>query len=163
PVAAAPTPVPPPAPTPVPAPVVTPAPVLAPVATPTPSPSAEPPREVITPFVAADSTTATPSTPAPPVQQPPEPAAAPVAPPPADEGQVLGQIWEAATDGISRAVSPAAAAQVAKTFGFPLALMLAVLLFLIVQDRVDRRDPKLRTAPRNVFDTVVRFKEEHEL
>jgi hypothetical protein len=40
---------------------------------------------------------------------------------------------------------------------------LAVLLFLIVQDRVDRRDPKLRTAPRTVFDTVVRFKEEHEL
>jgi hypothetical protein len=41
--------------------------------------------------------------------------------------------------------------------------MLAVLLFLIAQGRVDRRDPKLHEAPRNAFDTVVRFKEEHEL
>ena len=82
---------------------------------------------------------------------------------PALGSDFLWQIWNAAADGISRAVSPEAAAQVATTFGFPLALMVAVLLFLVVQDRVDRRDPKLRTAPRNVFDTVVRFKDESEL
>ncbi len=79
------------------------------------------------------------------------------------DGGVLGQIIDAAADGITRVVSPEAAAQVAKTFSFPLALMMAVLLFLIVQDQIDRRDPKLRTAPRNVFDTIVRFREEHEL
>jgi hypothetical protein len=33
----------------------------------------------------------------------------------------------------------------------------------VVQDQVDRRDPKLRSAPRTYFDTIVRFKEEHEL
>jgi len=64
---------------------------------------------------------------------------------------------------VSQAVRPEAAAQVATTFGFPLALMLAVVLFLIVQDRVDRRDPKLHEAPSTHFDTVVRFQEEHEL
>jgi hypothetical protein len=164
-----PTPLPTPAPTPVAAPPPPPAvtPVPAPVPSPeaTPTPTAEPVRDAIIPLVAADDTPVEPPAAAPPpVQQPSDPAAAPAAPPTADdEGAVLGQIWEAATDGISRAVSPEAAAQVAKTFGFPLALMLAVLLFLIVQDRVDRRDPKLQTAPRTVFDTVVRFKEEHEL
>lgn len=81
----------------------------------------------------------------------------------AETDDVLGEIWDATTDGISRAVSPEAAAQVAKTFSFPLALMLAVLLFLIVQGRVDRRDPKLRAAPMTFLDTMVRFTEEDEL
>ena len=93
-----------------------------------------------------------------------DPVAAPVAPEVAGAtDNILGQIWSAATDGIGRAVSPEAAAQVAKTFGFPLALMMAVLLFLIVQDRVDRRDPKLRAAPMSFLDTMVRFAEEDDL
>lgn len=93
-----------------------------------------------------------------------DPVAAPVAPEVvAENHDILGQIWNAATDGIGRAVSPEAAAQVAKTFGFPLALMMAVLLFLIVQDRVDRRDPKLRAAPMTFLDTMVRFREEEDL
>ena len=58
---------------------------------------------------------------------------------------------------------PEAAVKVATTFGFPLGLMIAVVLFLIVQNQVDRRDPKLRTAPRHVYDTIVPFREEYEL
>jgi hypothetical protein len=93
-----------------------------------------------------------------------DPVAAPVAPSVAGEtDNILGQIWTATTDSIGRAVSPEAAAQVAKTFSFPLALMLAVLLFLIVQGRVDRRDPKLRAAPMTFLDTMVRFREEDDL
>lgn len=93
-----------------------------------------------------------------------DPVAAPVAPGIVGEtDNIIGQIWAAATDGIGRAVSPQAAAQVAQTFGFPLALMMAVLLFLIVQDRVDRRDPKLRAAPMAFVDTMVRFSEEEDL
>ena len=79
-----------------------------------------------------------------------------------EEADVVAQIVETAASGIRRAVNPAAAAQVARTFGFPLSLMLAVLLFLIVQDQIDRRDPKLRAAPRTIFDTFVRFREEAE-
>ena len=57
-------------------------------------------------------------------------------------------------------VRPAAAAAVATTFGFPLALMIAVLLFLLVQSLLDARDPKLRRRPSNGRDTVVKFQEE---
>ena len=60
-------------------------------------------------------------------------------------------------------VRPAAAAAVATTFSFPLALMIAVLLFLLVQNRVDGRDPKLRAAPQTARDTVVKFKHEVDL
>ena len=49
------------------------------------------------------------------------------------------------------------------TFSFPLVLMLAVLLFLFIQSEVDRRDPKLRAAPRTVAETVIPFEEEDEL
>lgn len=98
-------------------------------------------------------------------EAPTEPVAAPAAPSQelAPGTDFLGQVLDSAADGIAAAVRPEAAAQVATTFGFPLALMVAVLLFLVVQDRVDRRDPKLHAAPRNTFDTVVRFKDEHEL
>jgi hypothetical protein len=60
-------------------------------------------------------------------------------------------------------VQPAAAVAVASTFSFPLVLMLAVLLFLFIQSEVDRRDPKLRAAPRTVAETVIPFEEEDEL
>ena len=58
---------------------------------------------------------------------------------------------------------PEAALAVAAEFTFPLALAIAVLLFLVVQDQVDRRDPKLRTAPRHQNDTLIRFEPEEQL
>jgi hypothetical protein len=64
---------------------------------------------------------------------------------------------------VSTVVKPAAAAAVATTFGFPLALMIAVALYLIGQWRVDLRDPKLRAAPQTTADTVVPFEEEERL
>jgi hypothetical protein len=47
-----------------------------------------------------------------------------------------------ASGGISRA-----AARAAKEGAFPLALILIVLAYTVVQDRMDRRDPKLALAP----------------
>jgi hypothetical protein len=41
----------------------------------------------------------------------------------------------------------AVAQAVAKTASFPLALIAAVALFLLVQNMIDRRDPKLALAP----------------
>jgi hypothetical protein len=76
---------------------------------------------------------------------------------------VVRQILSAAADQVSRVVRPAAAAAVATTFSFPLALMLAVLVFLLVQNRVDERDPKLRVAPQTSGDTVVKFRDEVDL
>jgi len=91
------------------------------------------------------------------------PVSASVVPNGQDGESLLSEVWDAAAQGIGNAVSAEAAAQVVKTFGFPLALMMAVFLFLIVQDRIDRRDPKLRAAPRSFLDTFVSFKEEGEL
>ncbi|HYC06368.1 MAG TPA: hypothetical protein VEG29_00455 [Candidatus Binatia bacterium] len=64
---------------------------------------------------------------------------------------------------VSSVVKPAAAAAVATTFSFPLALMLAVLLFLLCQSFLDRRDPKLRAAPGSRTETTVPFEEEEKL
>jgi hypothetical protein len=52
---------------------------------------------------------------------------------------------------------------VAGEFTFPLALALAVLIFLVVQHLVDRRDPKLRVAPESARETLVRFEPEEAL
>ena len=41
----------------------------------------------------------------------------------------------------------AVAVKTAARFSFPLGLALFVLLFVAVQGRIDRRDPKLRLAP----------------
>jgi hypothetical protein len=69
---------------------------------------------------------------------------------------------EAATQ-VATIVRPGAAAAVATTFSFPLTLMLAVLVFLLVQRYVDRRDPKLRAAPRSTADGLIEFKDEEGL
>ena len=61
------------------------------------------------------------------------------------------------------AVKPEAAGAVAQTFGFPLALMLAVLLFLLIQSRMDERDPKLRRAPLTKAETTIQFVNEADL
>lgn len=65
--------------------------------------------------------------------------------------------------GVQSAVKPEAATAVAQTFGFPLALMLAVLGFLIIQGRMDDRDPKLRGAPLTAAETTILFVNEADL
>lgn len=76
---------------------------------------------------------------------------------------VVGAILNAAADQIGRVVQPEAAAVVAVAFGFPLGLSLAVLLFLVVQGRVDARDPKLRLAPKTRDDVLIAFRDEGQL
>jgi hypothetical protein len=75
---------------------------------------------------------------------------------------IFNRVLHAAAEQVAIVVKPAAAAAVAVGFTFPLALMVLVLLFLIVQPRMDRRDPKLRTA-RGAGDTVVPFEVEEKL
>jgi hypothetical protein len=65
--------------------------------------------------------------------------------------------------GVGTAVKAEAATAVAQTFGFPLALMFAVLIFLLIQSRMDERDPKLRRAPLTDAETIVPFVNESEL
>ncbi len=62
-----------------------------------------------------------------------------------------------ALEGAARLFRPEVAATVATVFGFPILLALLVLLFLLVQSRVDHRDPKLRAAPLTLADTLVPF------
>lgn len=89
--------------------------------------------------------------PAPPVFGPPltmpTPSPEPLFPPLPDNG--TGEVPSA-----SRIPGPALTATVTKlladaveTAAFPLLLLLIVLLFLTIQDRIDRRDPKLALAP----------------
>jgi hypothetical protein len=69
----------------------------------------------------------------------------------------------AAVDGVAWAVRPEAAISVAGEFTFPIALAIAVVAYLGVQGRIDRRDPKLRLAPQHVIETIMRFETEAEL
>jgi hypothetical protein len=92
--------------------------------------------------------------------QDPKPAA-PV--PGLDPGVIANRVISEAAVRVSVVVKPAAAAAVATTFSFPLVLMVAVLLFLLVQRYVDARDPKLRAAPRSNADAVVAFQDEDGL
>ena len=82
---------------------------------------------------------------------------------PVDLGDVLDHVADAAADQAAIIVKPAAAAAVASSFAFPLVLMLVVLFFLVVQPRMDGRDPKLRNAPRTASETHVPFEEEGAL
>jgi hypothetical protein len=75
----------------------------------------------------------------------------------------LALVFDAAVDQVSRVLKPEAAAVVAVTFGFPLVLNIAVVLFLVVQGWVDARDPKLRVAPRTATETIVAFQDEEQL
>jgi hypothetical protein len=72
----------------------------------------------------------------------------------------LGDVLDAAAGQAALIVKPAAAAAVASSFAFPLILMVIVLFFLVVQPRMDGRDPKLRNAPRTTSETLVPFEEE---
>jgi hypothetical protein len=73
---------------------------------------------------------------------------------------LVGGIARTFADRIAPTLKPSAVAAVAATFGFPLALMLAVLLFLIVQSRIDHSDPKLRSAPLTAADTLLPYLDE---
>jgi hypothetical protein len=64
---------------------------------------------------------------------------------------------------VGSAVKPEAATAVAETFGFPLALMLVVFGFLLIQSRMDDRDPKLRRAPLTTAETTILFVDEADL
>ena len=70
---------------------------------------------------------------------------------------MLGGIVSFAADQVSNVVRPAAAAAVATSFGFPLALMMVVLGYLVIQGRIDDRDPKLRSAPQSPLETIVPY------
>ena len=76
---------------------------------------------------------------------------------------MVGALVSSVAEGVRTTVKPAAVAAVATTFTFPLLLMLAVFLFLLVQHRVDGRDPKLRQAPLTGADTIVTFVDEDTL
>ena len=69
----------------------------------------------------------------------------------------------AVTDQVRATVKPAAVAAVATTFTFPLLLMVIVLGFLVVQGRMDGRDPKLRNAPMTTAETTIPFADEADL
>ncbi len=58
---------------------------------------------------------------------------------------------------LAATVQPAAVAAVAEAFTFPLVLMIAVLVFLVAQWRMD--DPKFRMAPLTKADTTIQFEE----
>jgi hypothetical protein len=76
---------------------------------------------------------------------------------------VVGGVLAAAAQQVASMVKPEAAIVVAGAFSFPLALMGAVVAFLVGQGRIDARDPKLRSAPRTPKDMVMTFRNEEEL
>jgi hypothetical protein len=76
---------------------------------------------------------------------------------------VLRAIVTGVTDQVNATVKPAAVAAVATAFSFPLLLTLAVFLFLVMQGRLDGRDPKLRNAPLTGVETTIAFRNEGEL
>ena len=99
------------------------------------------------------------------VVSPEEPVAAPEGNEAPSRGLIgpvdlVGGVVSAAVAQVGLIVQPDAAVAVAAEFTFPLALALAVLLFLVVQNQVDRRDPKLRMAPENAAETLIGFKPE---
>jgi hypothetical protein len=80
-----------------------------------------------------------------------------------DPGSVADAVFSEALVRVATVVKPKAAAAVATTFSFPLVLMLAVLLFLLVQHVLDARDPKMRAMPRSAADAVLEFQDEEHL
>jgi hypothetical protein len=78
-------------------------------------------------------------------------------------GHVFGQVVGAAVEQVGRVVQPQAVVAVAAEFTFPISLAFAVLAFLVAHHQVDRRDPKLRQAPRSGVETLVQFQGEDQL
>ncbi len=173
-------------------PTPAPTPPAAPVATPTPAPTLPAAPASPAPSAPSAPAAATAPTPSPserpaemaspaPTQTPPattaglQPPVPPVPPaPPTDGGSapppdarlpvdVVGGVLAAAAQQLATVVKPEAAIVVATVFSFPLALMAAVICFLVGQGRIDARDPKLRSAPRTPKDMVMSFRNEEEL
>lgn len=90
---------------------------------------------------------------------PDRPAPTPTALGPLD---FIGSFVTGAIGNVGLVLRPDAALAVATEFTFPLSLAIAVLAFLVVQDQVDRRDPKLRSAPLHQADTFIRFQPEEQ-
>ncbi|HEU4673146.1 MAG TPA: hypothetical protein VFS32_09630, partial [Candidatus Limnocylindrales bacterium] len=171
-----PTPTPTPAPTdastsaPTPTPDVTPTPTLEPTPTVTPTPTLGPtPTVAPTPTGTFAAVVVPGSIETPPAESSAPAPAAPAGPRPGERAPadvlaaVIGGVSESAAhlaEGVVGVVKPAAAAAIASTFGFPLALMAAVVGFLAVQRWIDSRDPKLRMAPRTFAETVLPYEEE---
>jgi hypothetical protein len=76
---------------------------------------------------------------------------------------VLGSVVGGAVSNVGLILRPEAALAVATEFTFPLVLALAVLIFIVAQHQVDRRDPKLRAAPQHAAETFVPFEPEEQL
>jgi len=76
---------------------------------------------------------------------------------------VITDVSDTVVDTVDTVVQPTAAAAVATTFTFPLALMVLVVIFLVVQPRVDRMDPKLRAAPTTAAESLLGFEDEDVL
>jgi hypothetical protein len=75
----------------------------------------------------------------------------------------IGGFVSTAATQVGAFIRPDAALAVAGEFGFPLALAIAVLVYLLVQHHLDRRDPKLRIAPQHTGETLIGFDSEEQL
>jgi hypothetical protein len=75
---------------------------------------------------------------------------------------LFSAVLAAVGEHVTRVVKPQAAVAVAATFGFPLVLTLAVVVFLLLQGRIDGRDPKLREAMQPRVEAVVPFEDEEQ-
>jgi hypothetical protein len=84
------------------------------------------------------------------------PPPAPVDEPPGFFNEVLGAV----AHNIRTTVQPDVVAAVATTFSFPLILAIAVVAFLLLQARLDSRDPKIRFAPRSAGEVYIAFEED---
>jgi hypothetical protein len=73
--------------------------------------------------------------------------------------QAVVEVTESVVETVDAVVKPRAAAAVATSFSFPLTLTMLVVLFLLIQPRVDRTDPKLRSSS----DPMVGFEDEEAL
>lgn len=65
----------------------------------------------------------------------------------ADDGSIAASIAQLAQT----------AGEAVKTFAFPLSLTVLVLIFLLIQGEIDRRDPKLAFAPVDSSKDMVHF------
>lgn len=87
-----------------------------------------------------------------------QPNAAPFAIVLPEAAAIVRKFVDGVSEQVAATVRPAAVVAVAQAFTFPLILMVAVLLFLIGQGRMD--DPKFRTAPLSRAETTISFEEE---
>jgi hypothetical protein len=86
-----------------------------------------------------------------------QPDAAPFAIALPEPAAIVRKFVDGVSERVASTVRPAAVVAVAQAFSFPLILMVAVLLFLIGQWRMD--DPKFRMAPLSRAETTIRFEE----